>query len=133
MELRVQSPICALMTTARGPDEEHGALCELRTSRSMFTTGMIAGGASNYTTRQKRVWMPRPANPGTRVRAPLPSLRPLQVLLVYGGDSDSVCYSIYSFLGRWVLVLVLRDLQRRNTILTSKYDFELEKRVLYAL
>jgi hypothetical protein len=43
------------------------------------------------TTRPKRVWMP-PANPGTRARAPLPSLRPLQVLLVYGGHS--MCYYI---------------------------------------
>jgi hypothetical protein len=43
------------------------------------------------TTRPKRVWMPH-ANPGTRARAPLPPLCPLQVLLVYGGGS--VCYYI---------------------------------------
>jgi hypothetical protein len=48
------------------------------------------------TTRPKRVWMP-PANPGTRARAPLPSLRPLQVLLVYGGGIR--CVAIYRFFG----------------------------------
>jgi hypothetical protein len=42
----------------------------------------------SLTTDPKRVWIP-PANSGTRARAPLPSLRPLHVLLVHG--EDSVC------------------------------------------
>jgi hypothetical protein len=68
-----------------------------------------------HTTRQKqkRVWVP-PANSGTRARAPLPSLRPLQVLLVHGGGFGVLLY--IGFLGprRWILVL--RDLLRRNAI-----------------
>jgi hypothetical protein len=76
------------------------------------------------TTRQKRVWMP-PANPGTRARAPLPSLRPLQVLLVYGGGFGVLLYIGFWGPRRWTLVS-----QRPPT---PKYDFELEKRSLYAL
>jgi hypothetical protein len=47
-------------------------------------------------TRQKRVWMP-PANPGTRARAPLPSLRPLQVLLAGAWGGFGVLLYIYFF------------------------------------
>jgi hypothetical protein len=70
----------------------------------------------------QRARAPANSGTGTRARAPIPSLRPLQVLLVHGGDS--VCYC-KKFFGAEEM-----DFGPQRSP-TSKYDFELKKRVLY--
>jgi hypothetical protein len=72
-----------------------------------------------------------PANSGTRARAPLPSLRHLQVLLVYGGGFGVLLlHSLLLYIGFLGAEEMGFGPQRSPT---PKYDFELEKRVLYAL
>jgi hypothetical protein len=105
-------------------DGTTNSTCEMRDRSPRFALHarhglLLAHGSSTGGLRPiggaQRVWMP-PANSGTRARAPLPSLRPLQVLLVHGGYFGVLLYIVLLGPRRWILVL--RDLQCRNTILS---------------